>query len=547
LADDGKTKFLLTGNPGIGKSRFLRELLRRLLLRGRLVVLELRKVGDVFIFVPPRPGQDGGEYRAIRVGYSDWKPANCPALRDKQTYWLIDPAEATEAGIPGGHPADLPARTVLAASPNNAHYKGWHKHELVQTRYMPPWSLDELLAVRPVVREVKELKLPPTARAAVEARDDAVKARGGPAAKRRAAEGNNGTRNRFTAAMEPRVLDIDSLNDDKAVRERYDMYGGVIRIIYGSSKALKEYKKKFDRALARLPDELMLVAFESATEVADLDKRHFEQESKDRVSSALFAYVSAPPFKKKSVVPASPHVMRLVREAYLKRVRRVRDPTTAKYRDAFEHFAGCCAAGAFEAVPLPRKAVDSDVDVATPAHLHQLALPPSSFTAAATVRESEWSKVLGRLVSEYNGASMPAELPEGWSRHSLLLKPDNTNQPVIDFFEVVWLRRGDQVYKVPVAYQATVSTKHPMSPSHLNDLLEALGCTPERPLVLVFVVPDYVFVSRLALFRRQKAVFSEFSAQRCKGMSKKPAADHEALLSRVVQFKCVAAFPNKKG
>ena len=56
----------------------------------------------------------------------DFKPGYCAALRDKNTLWLIDPEEV-KPGSATPNPPQLPARTVLAASPNNLHYKGWHK------------------------------------------------------------------------------------------------------------------------------------------------------------------------------------------------------------------------------------------------------------------------------------------------------------------------------------------------------------------------------------------------------------------------------------
>ena len=103
---------------------------------------------------------------------------------------------------------------------------------------------------------------------------------------------------------------------------------------------------------------------------------------------------------------------------------------------------------------------------------------------------------------------------------------------MLDFFEVAWHRTGDQVVKIPIAYQATVSTTHPMSSDHLKKLLDGFHCTAAAPLVVVFVLPTKTY-SRSSILGRKKEneVHKDFKAQTSPGLAPSD-------LDRVVQFKC---------
>jgi hypothetical protein len=88
------------------------------------------------------------------------------------------------------------------------------------------------------------------ARAAVEAQSSAA---GQQAAKRRAPTQEQQYRAGWLPRVPALVRDVDALNAD-AVRKRLDLYGGVIRIVYGSSVARKRYDDKIDDTAWRRHD-----------------------------------------------------------------------------------------------------------------------------------------------------------------------------------------------------------------------------------------------------------------------------------------------------
>jgi hypothetical protein len=85
------TNVVVTGNPGIGKSRSMAYLLKMLLEDGQLVVYEARKKSVVFIFVPVATQFDekrNMNIPAYKVWRCDenWKPNICAALENPNNY-----------------------------------------------------------------------------------------------------------------------------------------------------------------------------------------------------------------------------------------------------------------------------------------------------------------------------------------------------------------------------------------------------------------------------------------------------------------------------
>jgi len=65
---------------------------------------------------------------------SEFSPRSCASLHNPNNYYLIDPSKPAEI-------TNLPA-------PNTAHYKEWAKRGNTPDFCMPPWSYEELLAIK---------------------------------------------------------------------------------------------------------------------------------------------------------------------------------------------------------------------------------------------------------------------------------------------------------------------------------------------------------------------------------------------------------------
>jgi hypothetical protein len=131
---------LLTGNPGIGKSVFLRFALYCFLELGKVIAFEAAEQNKVYIF---KPGEEPKTYSGDL--------AYLPELEDRATIFLHDPKAGQE-------PLQADAFTILASSPNPMNYKGFRKQIKVHTLYMPVWKLGELLTCS---NSLKSWKLSP--------------------------------------------------------------------------------------------------------------------------------------------------------------------------------------------------------------------------------------------------------------------------------------------------------------------------------------------------------------------------------------------------
>ncbi len=161
---------LLTGSPGIGKSWFLMYTIYRLTAEPSVpaIILHSAKHFSAYWFKPD------GTVSVIRdpVGV-DFIP-----IVDKNTWYLYDANEDADECFP------IRAFTVVAASPNKRHYKGFRKQMGTMRLCMPPWTLDELFAVRGVL----------------------------------------------SPKLKNDVLEVT----DEEMRKRYEMAGGIPRTVFGS-------------------------------------------------------------------------------------------------------------------------------------------------------------------------------------------------------------------------------------------------------------------------------------------------------------------------
>eukprot|EP00615_Pteridomonas_danica_P016902 CAMPEP_0114401950 /NCGR_PEP_ID=MMETSP0102-20121206/17629_1 /TAXON_ID=38822 ORGANISM="Pteridomonas danica, Strain PT" /NCGR_SAMPLE_ID=MMETSP0102 /ASSEMBLY_ACC=CAM_ASM_000212 /LENGTH=745 /DNA_ID=CAMNT_0001565279 /DNA_START=14 /DNA_END=2249 /DNA_ORIENTATION=+ len=150
------TTSIVTGNPGVGKTRSMDYLLRLLLLRNELVFYDQREIGVVFVFVPPDIHKLDNTYRVYftenLTGSETWLSSQSG---QSPPFYLYNPAhDSNKNGIPLGN---LHFHLVIAASPNPKHVKGWWKSPSnLRKHIMPSWTLDELLAVCPSLFKMNE-------------------------------------------------------------------------------------------------------------------------------------------------------------------------------------------------------------------------------------------------------------------------------------------------------------------------------------------------------------------------------------------------------
>ena len=130
------SKWVITGNPGIGKTYFAAYLMWRLARQGATVVYEPAKIGNIaqgstrrYLLRPD------GTVDVCAEGLEGFTAE----LDDPATWFIVDAhcAENTYA-----------ARTVIVTSPRHAVYHEFLKGTDCHKRFMPVWTLDELMACR---------------------------------------------------------------------------------------------------------------------------------------------------------------------------------------------------------------------------------------------------------------------------------------------------------------------------------------------------------------------------------------------------------------
>jgi len=133
-----KSRFLLLGNPGIGKSCFLIYMLYRLLAEKKTVVLRRSSELVCYLFTNGQVTSTGNvsDFAAI--------------LNNPDVWYLCDT-------IP--EPGTVAAKTVLTCSPSRQNFKLFEKYQQRQTLYLPIWNLDEVHLLRTVFRDIAEAKV----------------------------------------------------------------------------------------------------------------------------------------------------------------------------------------------------------------------------------------------------------------------------------------------------------------------------------------------------------------------------------------------------
>jgi hypothetical protein len=150
--NDSHHDILVTGSPGIGKSRSMAFFLRLLLENGETVVYHAEKDAK-FILFKPKLKEGGGEdedegnvvYEAMEA--MDVSPSKIEELKNPNNFYLIDPKEDS------GDPTLVEAHSLLVSSPKPERYKGFADKRPTQTYklYMPDAEKAELVAMRSIL------------------------------------------------------------------------------------------------------------------------------------------------------------------------------------------------------------------------------------------------------------------------------------------------------------------------------------------------------------------------------------------------------------
>jgi len=125
--DQGKTRFIISGNPGIGKTYFLAYLIFQLKKRKCQIILDMKMNNSCFLF---------SGTKVLEGNIDDFKEI----LKDPKTWCLVD----------GKEPKGYAAITVLATSPLKDIYRDFSKLINSDIMWMPVWSDSEIESCRQI-------------------------------------------------------------------------------------------------------------------------------------------------------------------------------------------------------------------------------------------------------------------------------------------------------------------------------------------------------------------------------------------------------------
>jgi len=269
LYEGGRAGVVILGKPRIGKSFSISVMLWFFAGIKRPVILELQGQSKRLYLEP------SGRVTDI----SGSVPAS--VLSDRSTVYLFDPGADTQ----GENLALDVLFTVNCSSPNRAHFKEFLKR-VQQRRFMPPWSLEDLLRVQPYIA--------------------------------------------------PQMSDED-------LKARYDIVDGSLDKLFGSD-TVDELRMDMDGAMALNGIKARLALNQP------LSDRRLAHIDFNAVPNDLCSIISSPPFTQAQIVYGSPYVMRSLDEVIALSsqrllAQRIRESLSsaamrAKAGVDFEHWAG---------------------------------------------------------------------------------------------------------------------------------------------------------------------------------------------------------------
>jgi hypothetical protein len=412
---------IVTGNSGIGKSRSMTYLLKLLLKNKKNVIYEARKDKKVFAFTVQVDGTYDVEVCTDVYTLKDYSFAARDILYDTSSFYLIDPDKGEE-GI-----ANVPAHTVLAASPNQKHFAEWSKGDNTLTWCMPVWTHDELKALQKEIPIGKDLYL-----------------------------------------------------KDIEFEARWNIFGGRIRFIYANEEHYQDHYNKLKGAISTL-------GFEKIIKVVGNGKLDINQEGKTEStgSSMIFIYdVFGYPFPNYKWRMIDGNYQTTLASPYLKKAIAVRywhdlidrlNPESLQYSNnatqngrIFEFLASFLLGFEGEFYAFKQE------NLSTGKFDHKLDLIHGERRKSSAETWEKFLEECGRLPS-YTSISTTLRTTSITKREVLI--PRLTNQPVIDMMDA-----KDR------AYQFCAGKSHAVNLNQLENIVETLNCSIQKPLRLYFII-----------------------------------------------------------
>jgi hypothetical protein len=160
LALEGGGRVCAVGTPGIGKSASTPYLIYLLLFMKRTVVFLLRSVEKDNWYYEFTPTPQMSSPYLCQIYPEATVRTSIPSLQNPKAFFIIDPGRTNDSSDPEA----IKAKLILASSPNSKHWGGSSFSKIGlgfyggTFMYYPMWSLDELLAARPILnKELTEL------------------------------------------------------------------------------------------------------------------------------------------------------------------------------------------------------------------------------------------------------------------------------------------------------------------------------------------------------------------------------------------------------
>ena len=143
-----RNRMAVVGTPGIGKTTSSLFAMRLLLQMGKTVVYLYRTPEKSNHYIQMTPQKRGTDNVAVEHFLETTAATNIPALRNRETYYVVDPGQTKDHCNPEG---GVMGRVIIVASPDERHWgSGFPKKEPGRDpgmfRYFPPWTLPQLKA-----------------------------------------------------------------------------------------------------------------------------------------------------------------------------------------------------------------------------------------------------------------------------------------------------------------------------------------------------------------------------------------------------------------
>jgi len=188
-------------------------LLKLLLQKEKIVVIEARKEPATYAFIPPSEqgtSEKDGKYKVYRCNTFD--ASSCVLLRKPTSYYLIDVDKPASIPSPSAH-------TVVCSSPKEDQYKTFMSRRGTLMWIMPIWKKEEISAVAKVF-----------------------------------------------------PLPDGSLLTGTELAHRYQMFGGRIRYLFNSSAETRKYESALSNSINRLSNIDLLAASLTAKNAGEIDE-----------------------------------------------------------------------------------------------------------------------------------------------------------------------------------------------------------------------------------------------------------------------------------